>query len=361
MKIIKILGAWPSGLSAAINLAKNWYKVEIYEKNKDVGLRFKWDLQGLENWSGKDEVKDFLNSINIKINFDFDPFSELTVSDWIKKIQFKCSKPAFYLIKRGKIKGSLDNWLKKQAIDLGVKIYFEKTINKNEADIIATWPNFKEIFAIDKWIVFNTNMNDISVGLVNDSAAYKGYSYLLVTKGYWCMCSYLWDKFDRINNCFDKTKKIFNNLFEFNIENPKEVGWVGSFSLKNKFIINNSKVVWEAAGLQDILWGFWLRNALYSWFLASKAIIENKDYNLLVERYFRKKLKASLVNRYLWEKFWTNNYNNIVSKIHNSKDPLKYLYSFHNYNLIQRIFYPFALHYCRKNIKNLDYNFIFLN
>jgi protoporphyrinogen oxidase len=53
MQHVKILGAGPSGLSAAINLAKNDYKVDIFEKNKDVGGTVKKNLQGLENWSEK--------------------------------------------------------------------------------------------------------------------------------------------------------------------------------------------------------------------------------------------------------------------------------------------------------------------
>jgi phytoene dehydrogenase-like protein len=37
MKEMKILGAGLSGLTAAINLAKEGYRVDVYEKYKDVG------------------------------------------------------------------------------------------------------------------------------------------------------------------------------------------------------------------------------------------------------------------------------------------------------------------------------------
>lgn len=60
MKQIKILGAGISGLTAAINLAKAGYKVDVYERNKDVGMRFGGDLQGLENWSDKEDVLEML-------------------------------------------------------------------------------------------------------------------------------------------------------------------------------------------------------------------------------------------------------------------------------------------------------------
>ena len=50
---IKILGAGIAGLTAAIVLAKSGHLVEVFEKNKDCGMRFHGDLQGLENWSEK--------------------------------------------------------------------------------------------------------------------------------------------------------------------------------------------------------------------------------------------------------------------------------------------------------------------
>ena len=42
---IKIAGAGPAGLTAAINLAKAGYQVEVFEKNHDTGVRFHGDLQ----------------------------------------------------------------------------------------------------------------------------------------------------------------------------------------------------------------------------------------------------------------------------------------------------------------------------
>lgn len=80
MKSIKILGAGISGLTAAINLAKAGYKVDVYERNKDIGMRFGGDLQGLENWSEKEDALDSLKRMNIKINFDCDPFAKTYLS-----------------------------------------------------------------------------------------------------------------------------------------------------------------------------------------------------------------------------------------------------------------------------------------
>jgi len=55
-RYIKIAGAGPAGLTAAINLAKSGYKVGIFEKNNNAGARFHGDLQGLENWTKEEDA-----------------------------------------------------------------------------------------------------------------------------------------------------------------------------------------------------------------------------------------------------------------------------------------------------------------
>ena len=48
MKNIKIIGGGLSGLSAAINLVKAGYNVDVFEKRDECGRRFNGDLEGLE-------------------------------------------------------------------------------------------------------------------------------------------------------------------------------------------------------------------------------------------------------------------------------------------------------------------------
>jgi flavin-dependent dehydrogenase len=81
MNSYSILGAGPSGLSAAINLVREGYHVNAYEKYNEVGARFNGDLQGLENWSEEEDVLLTLSKMNIETNFDYSPFNELLLSD----------------------------------------------------------------------------------------------------------------------------------------------------------------------------------------------------------------------------------------------------------------------------------------
>jgi flavin-dependent dehydrogenase len=122
--------------------------------------------------------------------------------------------------------------------------------------------------------------------------------------------------------------------------------------LKNE----NKMLVGETGGFQDLLWGFGIKNAVKSGFIAAKCILEGddcKDYYRNAGEYFKPNLNASVVNRFFWEKFASNNYSFMLNRIHNAEDPLKYLHSFHNFNLVQRLIYPFAIFYMKHRYPNL--------
>lgn len=354
MKNIKILGAGISGLTAAINLAKAGYKVTVYEKNKDVGMRFHGDLEGLENWSEKEDIIRQLEEMNLKINFDCDPFNEIIVTDCEKKSKISFKKPLFYLVKRGSFRNSLDYGLKKQALDAGVEILFNKTILPEKANIVATGPILKEIGVIDKGLVFKTNSKNSAVLAFNEDLAFEGYSYLLITKGYGCICAVVLNELNKINECFKKTKEFFIKKYNLKIRSGKNAGGIGSFALKHVLEVKHKKnetlYVGEAAGFQDFLWGFGMRYAFESGYLAAYSLINNEDYEKLARKKFEHKLKASMVNRYLWEKLGNKAYSSIVKYPYLAK---KCLYSMHNYNLIQKMLYPFALKYLQEKYPKL--------
>lgn len=353
MRSIKILGAGISGLTAAINLAKAGYEVDVYERNADVGMRFGGDLQGLENWSDKENVLDLLKKMNIDINFDCDPFSKIIFSNNSRRVERNMEKPYAYLVKRGNVAESLDFGLKKQAIESGVRINFCSTIEQNKADIVATGPRMEEVPGLAKGVIFKTALEDTIIMLFDNKAAFKGYSYLLVTKGYGCMCTVVLDELARVNECFRETQKFFCGMTNLDIKNPKNVGGVGCFSIGNIFQKNNNLFAGEAAGLQDVLWGFGMKYAFVSGFLAAQSIINNEDYSDKIKKEFSNKLKASLANRFLWENFNSANYESFLSMLKFKKDLFGLFYSFYNYNFLQRMIYPFALSYMRKKYPNL--------
>ncbi len=346
MERVQILGAGPAGLSAAINLAKSGYDVDVFERNNDVGGRFRGDLQGLENWSEKEDIIDDFKRMDIDINFDCDPFSRITaVNDFKINEVITSKRPLYYLVKRGTASGSLDLGLKEQAQDVGVNIHFEKSIPEENADIVSTGPISENVVGIVKGLTFKTNLEDTAVLIFNDEAAFKGYAYLLVTNGYGCMSTVLLDNLNDVNQCFKRAWQIFSDLYDFDMEEPNRCGGVGCFTMKKRFKEGKTLFVGEAAGLQDLFLGFGMRYAVTSGFLAAKSIIKGDDYEKMVKSHFNHKLKAGIVNRYLWEKSGWNNYSMVVNNFGWIIRNFNWL---SNFNVLHRILYPFALRGMKK-------------
>lgn len=356
MKQVNIAGAGPAGLTAAINLARAGYTVDVFEKRSDTGKRFHGDIQGLENWSEEMNVLQDLQRMNLTINFDCDPFrKQVTTNGSHSRISYYPEeKPLCYLVKRGAMPGSLDQGLKAQALAAGVNFHFSKTIPLEDADIVATGPISQEIFAVDKGIVFHTNYEDTNVFLVNDEAAYKGYAYLLITKGYGCLCTVLFDKFERLDTCYETSKQMLCAAFPFDMQNPKPVAGIGCFSTQNIFQKGKSLYVGEAAGLQDLMWGFGIRTAILSGYTAANCIINNQDYAQTAQALFVPKQKATLASRFVWELARFNNYAIVVNGTLNTKH-LKSLdlSNLYNFGRLQRLIYTIGLPFVRRRYPKL--------
>ena len=355
MNNVKILGAGPAGLTAAINLAIAGYNVDVFEKNNEVGSGVKRNLQGLENWSDEQDVVEEFRKMKINPNFDCEPFKDLKITNNTENWKFSCNKPAFYLVQRGNEDNTLDQGLKEQALNNGVNIKFGESAPIDKVDIVATGPDPKFKFAVGRGLTFKTDHENLAVGLVNNYHAFKGYSYLLISNGCGCIATVLFENFGNLNKYFNRTMDAFLVKYDLKMEDPYKFAGYGSFS--NKISKNKDKIfVGETAGFQDLLWGFGIRNAVKSGYIAAKCILDGndcKDYYKSVEKYFKPKLNAGVVNRFFWENFASNNYSFILNRIHSSKDPLKYLHSFNNFNLLQKLTYPIARFYMKYRYPNL--------
>lgn len=329
-------------------MSKAGYHVEVFEKKPDCGMRFHGDMQGLENWSEEEDVLDTLSKMHIETNFEITPFRKVTFSNCEISEDFFFDRPLFYLVKRGNIGGSLDQGLKQQALDAGCKIFFNKVIEESDADIVANGPRFRHISVADKGITFKTDLPDIAVGIINDQAASKGYSYLLVASGYACLCSCVFGDLDKLDECFEFSKKHFIKKYKLKIKNSQSVGGVGYFSLDKTYKKGKNLFVGEAAGLQDFLAGFGMRSAITSGYLAAKSIIEKLDYAKLVNDKYADYLKAGIVNRFAWEHAGVDNYLVALERLNKMNHSTDFLKSIYNFNLVEHFEYPIALQYIKK-------------
>ena len=337
------MGGGISGLTAAITLAQAGYSVDVFEKRDDCGKRFHGDLEGFENWSSTENVLDELQSCNIKINFDCNAFKSISMTDGEIILKKSVEKPVFYIVKRGVLKNSLDQGLKNQALDLGVKIHFNSNINKNDVDIVSIGVAENKIIAVAKGITFDTEAEDIAVALLNKKASNNGYSYLLINNGYGTMCSInYYIKGIDINPYFKKTSEMLRKLFDFDIRNQKNTGGVGCFLIKPRLVENGKIYTGEAAGLQDFLWGFGMRHAVISGYLAATSIIENKNYKDLIKQKLSDRIKTSIVNRYVIEMIGDRFNRLMIKRAKKYNDWMYLLYIGYNPSLFSRFLYPIA-------------------
>lgn len=202
--------------------------------------------------------------------------------------------------------------------------------------------------AVAKGVLFTTTHPDVAFGLVHDSAAYKGYAYVLVADGYGCMCTVLFDRFSTLNNAWTTARAMFSRLAPMDIRDEKPVGGVGGFLRKPQWTASRQRFVGEAAGLQDFLWGFGIRSAMRSGWLAARSIIGQHSYAELAEKEYGRYAKAGVVNRYLWERFSRKGYSTVLRRLQTTRDPAALLRSFYGFNFVQRLIYPFALRHLRK-------------
>lgn len=354
-KTVHIIGAGPAGLVAAINLAKNNYKVIVHEMKENVGARFNGDFQGIENWSTPENVHEFLESIGVSINFRLAPYNNGEYFDASpKKYRVRTSRPLFYLVERGINEWSIDQGLKKQALNAGAHIEWNSRMTHvpDGYVIIATGP--KAADAIAKGIVFNTTHENYYAAFLDDAIAPEAYAYLLVNEGKATFATCLFKSFSKGQECFKRALKRLHEIVDIDIANPEEFGGYVNFFF-NKALTKDNRIyyVGENAGFQDALWGFGMRYAMQSGYLASRSIIENISYSDLCKKYIQPKMEGSLINRWMFARLGNKGYKKVLKVIAGKEDLIPFLLKRHNFNRIWKwVLLPLAKLWFKPRLKD---------
>lgn len=346
MKEIEIVGAGPAGLVAAINLAGAGYRATVYEDKPDVGHRFHGDFQGLENWSSQEDVTVLLDRLGIYrrpyTDFTCHPYNEVIAFDAnLNKTVISSDRPLFYLVQRGDTPGSLDRGLLDLASQAGVRVVFNKRVDKQEkGGIVGVGPRTADVIA--RGFVFNTTMADTAAAILDDRLAPKGYAYLLVHEGRGTMATCMFKEFKRERECFERTVETFRKVFpSLDMTDKREFGGYGNFFFGKPVYENGKYYVGESAGLQDCLWGFGLRYAMVSGYLAARSIIEGRDYAALLKKELLPMQRTSLVNRLLFEWLGNGGYSWFINRLARG-NILERIRKDYNTTFLKSILYPIA-------------------
>ncbi len=352
---INIIGAGPAGLAAAIVLRKNGFPVRVYEMSSDVGHRLNGDFQGLENWSSEKDITELFKDIGIEMNFLCAPYYEGNIyAPEMRPAEIKSERPIFYLVKRGNMPGTLDTGLKEQALSLGIEILFNHRLDKFDGSaIVGTGPKGADAVAVG--ITFTTAMKDQAIVVLDDNIAPKGYAYLLVNQGYGTMVTVLYREYRREKEYFERMMIFFKDHIDMDIKNEKKFGCFGNFFIWDTQIHHNKLYVGEAGGFQDCLWGFGMRYAILSGYLAAKSFIGGLDYDMLWKRELKPMLETSLINRYLFEKGGHAGYRYMTKKFAKG-NPCDLLRRHCNYSFLKYLLLPIAKRKYESRVKDQNCN-----
>ncbi len=310
---IHIMGAGLSGLAASIILAKAGKEVHIHDIREDSGSRFDGDFQGLENWSSDRDFIDELREWGIDPDeFKSTPFHEVDVihpDDEISKAWGP--KVAFRVVERGTSPHTIDQGLKRQALDAGVNIHYKSRVKSEDCTIIATGP--KGTSAVAYGEVFKTSFPDHVSFHLNDKLAPGAYAYLIVIDGIGLICTCLWRKQSKSERFLNETIAWYEkNYPELDIEPIKRVGGKGDFTINDRYKENGKYYVGEAGGLQDFMWGFGMRYAVTSGVLAAHDILGGEDYDKAVRKQLLPFVKTSVANRFLMNRVGDRSFKRIA-------------------------------------------------
>ncbi len=326
---ILIAGAGPSGLAAAISLARAGRAVEVHEAKKDVGTRFIGDIQIIEGSSETEPVPDFLDRIGIERNFYFRPATWATFFDHRNNARtIKSRDPYGYFIRRGAEETTLDRGLLAQAREHGAKVIFNSRLAPEQADVVATGPAAPDGLAREMtWKTDEPERVDV---YFNHLLAPGGYAYLFILDGIATFGCAIVADFKKIDDYFDHSLAAAQKLHRFEIPAETRTGYsYMNFHLKQSATRGEARYVGEAAGFQDYLFGLGIRYALTSGWLAARSILEERSFDELWTRELGAKQETSLVNRFLYEAGGNNGLSMFVWQASRAKDFNGYLRGWH--------------------------------
>ena len=297
---IHIMGAGLSGLAAATTLAKAGIEVHVHDIREDSGKRFDGDFQALENWSMDADFFDQLRS------WGYDPsefrateFSEVDLIHPDDEIS-KTHTPgiAYRIVERGTSDHTIDQGFKRMAIAAGANLHYKSRVKEKDCQIIACGP--KGTSAVAYGEIFNTKHPDHIAFQMNDKLAPGSYSYLIIIEGVGLICTCLWRKQKGSDRFLNETIAWYQDKYpEIDMEPIKCVGGKGDFTINKNYFQDGRYYVGESGGLQDFMWGFGMRMAVWSGHLAAEDILGNCDYEKEVRKQLMPYVRTSVANRFL--------------------------------------------------------------
>lgn len=341
-QLVEVVGGGPAGLAAAITLARGGRRVRVHEAQREVGHRFGADLQGLENWSARDDVLDTLRADGIAPTFARLACTHGIAFDaWDRAYPLRGHAPLVYVVERGPGPRSLDTALLQQALALGVEVRFGSRVRQLEKPgILATGPRRAD--AIAAGYHFDTAQPEGFWLVLDDRVAPAGYAYLLVMGGRGTVKSCLFADFRNQRLYVERTVARFRRLVGLDMRNAHFHAGAGNILLPSSALMHGHAAVGECAGFQDALAGFGMRHAMRSGVLSARALLQGSDYDALWRRDLAGGLQAALVNRALYRRLGNRGYRWLLRAASAARDARAFLRWLYGPGPLSRSLLPWA-------------------
>jgi len=297
---VKIMGAGLSGLAAATILARAGVEVHVHDIREDSGKRFDGDFQALENWSMDADFFDQLREWGFDPDeFKYTEFNEVDLIHPDDEISKTFSpKVAYRIVERGTSEHTIDQGFKRMAIAAGAKLHYKSRVKEEDCQIIACGP--KGTSAVAYGEIFKTKHPNHIAFQLNDKLAPGAYSYLIIIDGVGLICTCLWRKQKGTDRFLNETIAWYQEHYpDIDMEPIKRVGGKGDFTINKRYFQDDRYYVGESGGLQDFMWGFGMRMAVWSGYLAAQDILGKCNYEKEVRKQLMPYVRTSVANRFL--------------------------------------------------------------
>ena len=351
---ILIAGAGVAGLTAAIGLRRAGQAVRVVERHAASGIQRAAEWDAIENWTSLEDLPRFLERIGVEpARFRHVGYTRFSVIDPAgRRYDVATPQPFFYLIKRGARPGGLEHGFQEQAEAMGIPITYGTPCPPGTADIWAGGTFGQGSRFVSVGFTFETDHPNWVCGIVDARIAPRAYAYLVVVEGEGTLAVVLTEARQHANRLLERAVAAFQQHTALTIHAPRKSGGSGG-DLGAFWHGGREFVIGEAAGLQDFLWGFGIRHALTAGHLAAQAVLTGEDWQTLADRHLRPLVRASLVNRWLYDHVPNKGYELLVRRFARDPDLNALVSRWYHPRRLHRWLWPLAARAARRQVAGL--------
>lgn len=300
MQPIKILGAGPAGLTAAITLARAGREVVVFERAANVGSRRDGDLEALENFMQPDDVLQELAGWGIAADFHYTPLYGITCfgPGFRESVHVEDSTPLMYFTRRGPEDGSLDRALYAQACRAGAQVLLNRAVKPEQVDIVAGGLARPRAFAVG--YNFQTDAPNAAYVLLDRELAPRAYAYVVLCDGRGTLATCTVVPQPAMRERLARVVAGFRSRVRFTMREPRYFAASVTFGLPRTARRDGRLYVGEAVPFQDVWTGFGMRIGMASGNLAARCLLDpGLDYDALWHARLDGLMQAAAANRFL--------------------------------------------------------------